>query len=91
MQNSEKTRLTIRMDLDRKQKAEQVANNLGIDLTAAVNLFISQMIKENGIPFKPSNNSLAIDLDRALTDVKNGDVTHYSVNEFMNHLDDAKD
>jgi len=91
MQNSEKTRLTIRMDLDRNQKAEQVANNLGIDLTAAVNLFISQMIKENGIPFKPSNNSLAIDLDHALADVKNGDITHYSVNEFTTHLNEVKD
>jgi len=91
MKNPEKTRLTIRMDLDRKQKAEQVAKNLGIDLTSAVNLFISQMIKENGIPFKPSNDSLAINLDQALTDVKNGDVTHYSVNEFMKHLAEVED
>ncbi|WP_225428419.1 type II toxin-antitoxin system RelB/DinJ family antitoxin [Levilactobacillus yonginensis] len=85
---SEKTRLTIRMDLDRKQKAEQVASSLGIDLTGAVNLFISQMIKENGLPFKPTNDTLASDLKQALKEVKNGETTTVSVDEFMKILDD---
>jgi len=86
----EKTRLTIRMDLDRKQKAEQVANSLGIDLTGAVNLFISQMIKENGLPFKPTNDTLAVDLKQALKEVKSGETSTVSVDEFMKILDDPE-
>ncbi|WP_143462984.1 type II toxin-antitoxin system RelB/DinJ family antitoxin [Levilactobacillus enshiensis] len=86
MKNPEKTRITIRMDLERKQKAEQVAKDLGIDLTAAVNLFISQMIKENGLPFRPTNDSLTMNLEQALKDVKNGDTTDYTVDGFIQHL-----
>ncbi|MFC6181626.1 type II toxin-antitoxin system RelB/DinJ family antitoxin [Lactiplantibacillus daowaiensis] len=86
MENSEKTRVTIRMDLDRKQQAEEVAKGLGIDLTAAVNLFISQMIKENGLPFKPTNDPLAVNLDQALKDVENGDTTDYTLDGFIQHL-----
>lgn len=89
MKNPEKTRVTIRMDLDRKRKAEQVANGLGIDLTSAVNLFISQMIKENGLPFKPTNNPLKTDLQQALADVKNGDTTDYSLDDFIKHVEDS--
>lgn len=91
MKNSEKTRLTIRMDLDRKKKAERIAEGMGIDLTAAVNLFISQMIKENGLPFKPTNNSLAIDLKQALKDVQDGNTTDYSTEDFMEHLNTPED
>lgn len=89
MKNLEKTRVTIRMDIERKRKAEQVANGLGIDLTAAVNLFISQMIKENGLPFKPTNNPLEVNLQQALDDVKNGDTTDYSLDDFIKHVEDS--
>lgn len=88
MKNPEKTRITIRMDLNRKQEAEKVANSLGIDLTAAVNLFISQMIKENGLPFRPTNNPAESGLQRALEDVKNGDTTRYTLDEFIEHIKD---
>lgn len=94
---SEQVLVTIRMDPDQKKKAEQVANDMGIDLTTAVNLFISQMIKENGLPFKPTNDSVAIDLAGALEDVKNGNITEFnSADEFMKHLyelenDDSSD
>ncbi|KRK87224.1 hypothetical protein FC99_GL001048 [Levilactobacillus koreensis JCM 16448] len=79
------------MDLARKQKAEQVANSLGIDLTGAVNMFISQMIKENGMPFKPTNSTLATELDQALEEVKNGDTNTVSVDDFMKILDNPED
>lgn len=89
MKNLEKTRVTIRMDIERKRKAEQVANGLGIDLTAAVNLFISQMIKENGLPFKPTNNPLEVNLQQALDDIKNGDTIDYSLDDFIKHVEDS--
>ena len=33
------------------------------------------MIKENGLPFKPTNDTLATDLKQALKEVKNGETT----------------
>ncbi|WP_203641222.1 type II toxin-antitoxin system RelB/DinJ family antitoxin [Levilactobacillus andaensis] len=90
-QKPQKIRLTIRMDLVRKQKAEQVANSLGIDLTGAVNMFISQIIKENGMPFKPTNNTLTIEIDQALEEVENGDTKTASVDDFVKILDNPED
>ncbi|MFD1548838.1 type II toxin-antitoxin system RelB/DinJ family antitoxin [Levilactobacillus fuyuanensis] len=97
MKYPEQVLVTIRMNLNQKKKAEQVANNMSIDLSTAVNLFISPMIKENGLPFKPTNDSVAIDLAGALEDIKNGNVSKFnSVDDFMKHLhelesDDSSD
>jgi len=47
------TNLQIRVDDALKHQAQQVANNLGMDLTTAVRVFLKQMVNSNGLPFKP--------------------------------------
>ncbi|MFC6206646.1 hypothetical protein [Levilactobacillus tongjiangensis] len=46
------------------------------------------MIKENGLPFKPTNDTLAADFKQALKEVKNGETTIVSIDKFMKILDD---
>ena len=43
--------LNIRMDKDIKEQADQLFNELGLTMTAAVNLFLRASIREQGIPF----------------------------------------
>ena len=43
--------LNIRMDRDIKEQADQLFNELGLTMTAAVNLFLRASIREQGIPF----------------------------------------
>ncbi|MHB9782351.1 type II toxin-antitoxin system RelB/DinJ family antitoxin [Streptococcus sp. 10F2] len=46
------TNLNIRADKEIKEKADQVFGELGLTMTAAINLFLRASIRENGIPFE---------------------------------------
>lgn len=58
------TNLNIRTDKHVKDAAETIFNALGINMTTAINMFLRQTIRENGIPFelkldKPNKVTLA--------------------------------
>ena len=47
----ESTNLNIRTDKNVKAAAEKIFEELGLNMTTAVNIFLRQTIRENGIPF----------------------------------------
>ena len=64
--------LHIRVKPDVKQKAEETLNDLGLSITEAINVFLNQVILNDGIPFeikKPKYNKETI---QAMEDTKNG-------------------
>lgn len=48
----ESTNLNIRTDKEVKAAAERIFDELGLNMTTAVNIFLRQTIRENGIPFE---------------------------------------
>ena len=46
------TNLTIRTEKAIKDQAESIFNELGINMTTAVNMFLRTAIREHGIPFE---------------------------------------
>lgn len=50
------TNLNIRIDKAVKDQAELVFNELGMNMTTAVNIFLKTAIRENGIPFELTLN-----------------------------------
>lgn len=48
--------LQIRLDDALKERACAVASGMGMELSSAVRIFLAQMVKENGFPFRPSND-----------------------------------
>ena len=46
-----KTSMSIRLDSEVKEQAQQVFNNLGMDMTTAINIFLRQAIQYQGLPF----------------------------------------
>ena len=46
------TNLNIRTDKDVKEKAEKIFNELGLNMTSAVNIFLRTAVRERGIPFE---------------------------------------
>ena len=56
------TNINIRMERDVKEQAEQIFNDLGLTMTAAINLFLRTAIRERGIPF-----SLKLDVPNETT------------------------
>lgn len=45
------TNLNIRTDKDIKDQAEAIFNELGLNMTTAINMFLRTAIREHGIPF----------------------------------------
>lgn len=58
----ETTNLNIRTDREVKIAAERIFEELGLNMTTAVNIFLRQTIRENGIPFE-----LKLDVPNAVT------------------------
>lgn len=54
----ESTNLNIRTDKEVKAQAEKLFDALGLNMTTAVNIFLRQAIRENGIPFEVKLNAL---------------------------------
>ncbi len=46
------TNLNIRTDKEIKEQAEKIFNELGLNMTTAVNMFLRSAVRENGIPFE---------------------------------------
>ncbi|MCL2634723.1 MAG: type II toxin-antitoxin system RelB/DinJ family antitoxin [Oscillospiraceae bacterium] len=46
------TNLTIRIDEGIKQEAETLFNNIGLNMSSAINVFFRQAIREQAIPFE---------------------------------------
>jgi len=50
--------INIRVDSDVKNRAQDVFSALGMDMTTAVNIFLRQAIRKNGIPFEVVNENV---------------------------------
>ena len=59
-----KTSMSIRLDSEVKEQAQQVFNHLGMDMTTAINSFLRQAIQYQGLPF-----DVKIDENRKLLQV----------------------
>ena len=46
------TSMNIRMDSEVKRQAEALFSEIGMNMTTAINIFLKQAIRENGIPFE---------------------------------------
>lgn len=58
------TNLNIRTEKAIKDQAEEIFNELGLNMTTAVNIFLRTAIREHGIPFElklevPNNTTVA--------------------------------
>ena len=48
--------VTIRMDSEIKKQAQAIFNDLGMDMTTAMNIFVRQVIREQAIPIRVQKN-----------------------------------
>ena len=51
MANAMSTTMTVRMDKQVKQEAQQIFSKLGLDMTTAINIFLRKAIAFKGLPF----------------------------------------
>ena len=53
---SKQSNLNIRLDSNLKKEAEELFKNLGLNMSSAINVFLTQSVKEQKIPFEISNS-----------------------------------
>ncbi len=71
----------IRIDADTKKQATELFNNLGLDMSSAVNLFLRQCIMRKGLPFSvelPKYNQSTLNaMEEAKSISRNPDIKGY--------------
>ena len=83
----------IRIDADIKKQATDLFNDLGLDMSGAVNLFLHQCILRGGLPFRvemPRYNQCPLDtMDEARRISRDPDVRGYiSMDELRKALEE---
>ena len=54
------TTITFRIDEDLKKEAEVMFNEMGLNMTTALNMFVSATVREGKIPFEITSNQYAL-------------------------------
>lgn len=67
----------VRIDESLKAQAQDVASSMGLDLASTVRMFLTQMVRENGLPFKPNGDPFyspqnQAHLSQVVEDMENG-------------------
>ena len=82
--------LHIRIEPSVKQKAEKTLNELGLSIADAINVFLKQVILNDGIPFeirKPKFNKETIEAIEDTKQGKNLSKTFDNVDEMFEELE----
>ncbi|MCB5955520.1 type II toxin-antitoxin system RelB/DinJ family antitoxin [Enterococcus sp. CWB-B31] len=86
MSTTKKKPIHISVDKDLKEQAEMLFNDLGLNMTSAITVFLKQAVKEQAIPFEIRKiNSETL---QAIKDVEDGNLQggFSSVKELMEDL-----
>ena len=91
------TVLQVRLDDELKAQATMVYDQLGLDLSSAVRMFLKKSVAVNGIPFEVRNESSRSKAEAALLSMRvaaeeNGlsDLTLDEINEIIQKARDAR-
>lgn len=86
------TNLNVRVDENLKKTADALLNELGLNMSTAINIYLKQIVRENGIPFEiklDKPNAETLQAMQAMQDVREGKNLHGpfdSVSELMEDL-----
>ncbi len=59
--------IQVRIDLKTKRSAQKVLEEVGIDLSSAIKVYLRQIVIQQGIPFKfLTENGLTLEQERAI-------------------------
>jgi len=84
------TNLNIRIDSDLKKQSEEIFNELGLNMSTALTVFLRQTVRSRGIPFDMRLNIPNEETIAAINDVnlnRNMSRPFHSVKELMEDLD----
>ena len=62
--------INIQIDSETKKEATNILNDLGLSMSTAINLFLKQVIKTDGLPFEVKNPKPSRELRKALKEAE---------------------
>ena len=68
---SNNTNLNVRIDSTLKQESDQLFKDLGLNMTTAINMFLTKCVKTQSIPFEISEPKPSRSLKKALKEADN--------------------
>lgn len=60
------TAINVNVDKKNKEAATEILKDLGLNMSTAINMFLAQIVKRNGIPFEIKNPKPSKELIEAL-------------------------
>lgn len=85
--------MSFRVDKNLKKQADELFKKLGMNTSVAINMFLTQSVREQGIPFVPSIEIPNARLLRAMEEVElmeNGKIKPKKYNNFKEAMEDTK-
>lgn len=58
--------INVQVNKDDKEQATMILNDLGLNMSTAINMFLKQIIKSDGLPFEVTNKKPSKELLKAL-------------------------
>jgi len=91
--NGETVNLSIRMDKELKEQAENLFSELGMNMTTALNIFVRQSVRQGKIPFEISlhgQNTETLAALQEIADMKAGKIPKHSMSvaDFVKTMND---
>ena len=83
--------MSFRVDKNLKKQADELFKNLGMNTSVALNMFLSQSVREQSIPFVPSMEIPNARLINALNEVEAIETGKIKVKKYKNFEEALKD
>lgn len=81
--------ITVRVDDKIKKEANNIFKEVGMDMSTAINVYLKQVIRSNGIPFPISADSPNSTTIKAIKEAEKGKMASFSsIDELMEDLND---
>lgn len=85
--------INVNVDINIKKQANAILNDLGLNMTTAINMFLAQIIKQDGIPFEVKNPKPTRELIKSLKEAddimtgKSESKRYHNIDELFEDLD----
>ena len=83
--------INVRVDSEVKNKSQDVFSALGLDMTSAINIFLRQVIRKNGIPFELVAEPLALKRRTPLLGCMKGQISEADGHDWFEPMEDFKE
>ena len=84
--------IQTRIDSELKKSAEEVLESIGLDMTSAIRLFLTQVVNQNKLPFravaKSTYNAETLAACQEALDIESGKIPAKRYNSFKEALED---